>query len=582
MEIFSPIYRGGLKDQIELIKRFQDALGEMHDYYVWSQDLRAHRQEVPAEARYGMDKLLAHLGRQRASRYRDFVSLWDETKANGLFTGIKQLTDIRPNSEIIHELLNRDRKIAVISDIHGNFDALRAVIRDAEKSRLEVVLNAGDAVGFGIYPSEVVQALRSPMFLSVLGNVDLEILDALRIGKSPDGDAAKSLAIKELSPSDVAYLQSLPKELRFEIGGTRVLLTHGSPDSIEEHIYPDSTEERLKQIAAKTEADVIVTGHTHLQMNRSVDGVTFVNPGSVGRPVSGEPKAEYAVLTFSPVRVEFRQVSYDIEALAEEMRKKALPESQVQVILRAAHLDTIEKQEKTLARKALWKRRSTLRAVRTAAKTYLPDESHAEEDRKLALMIFNRTRRIHSLGPRERYWLECAAILHDIGRSRGEKGHHKHSLGLILNDPALPFTQRERYIIGSIARYHRKALPNTKHFNLTPLSRAGRQKVVVLSSILRVADALDYSHRSVVKKANLKSLPDEMVLECVSSGQHYLEDQSFKKSKDLFERVFKKNLTIVWKTQQVADRPGLPDSSAASELPPIAEKENPTTRPGEG
>jgi putative phosphoesterase len=577
MEIFSAIYKGGLKDQIELMKQFQDVLGEMHDYYVWSQDLKAQRQQIPADARYGLNRLVLHLGKQRVSRYRDFVSLWDETKAQGVFAGIRELTDTGPNGEIIRQLLNSERKVALISDIHGNLDALKAVVKDAEKSGLEVFLNVGDAVGFGIYPSQVVQALRSPAFLSVLGNVDLEILEALRLGKPSDGDNAEKFSIKELSPSDVAYLQSLPRELRFEIAGTRVLLTHGSPDSIDEHIYPDSSEERLKEIAAKAEADVVVTGHTHLQMNRSVDGVTFINPGSVGRPVSGEPKAEYAVLSFSPLRVEFRKVAYDIEALADEMRKKALPESHVQVLLRAVNLNTVEKQEKSLARKALWKRRSTIRKVRDIAKNYFPDESHADQDRKLALMMFSRTKRMQSLGPKERYWLECAAILHDIGRSRGDKRHHRHSLGLILNDPALPFTQRERYIIGSIARYHRKALPNRKHFNLRPLSRTEREKVAVLSSILRVADALDYSHRSVVKKVNLKSLADRMALECFFSGQHYLEDQSVKKRKDLFEKVFKKNLAIVWKTQQITDNVTPPDASATSKTPLIADNSNPMT-----
>lgn len=552
MEIFSMLYRGGLKDEIALIKQFQDVLGEMHDYFVWSQDLRSGKDEVPADARYGVNKLLAHLGKERAARYKDFVSLWDAAKAKGLFTGIRDLIDVKPNSEIIRELLNRERRAALISDIHGNFDALKAVVKDAEKSGLEVFLNAGDAVGFGIHPSEVVQALRSPMFLSVLGNVDLEILDALRLGNHPEGDAAKDLTIKELTPSDVAYLQSLPKELRFEIAGTRVLITHGSPESVEEHIYPDSPDERLKEIAAKAEADVIVTGHTHLQMDRSFDGVTFVNPGSVGRPVNGDPEAEYAVLSFSPLRVEFRKVSYDVETVAEEMRKKALPESYVQVLLRAVPLEVIEKNDRGLARKAVWKHRPTVAKVREIARKYLPDESHAEQDRKLALMLFNKTKRMHSLGVKERYWLECAAILHDIGRSRGDKRHHKVSLSLILNDTAFPFTQRERYIIGSIARYHMKALPDSKHFNLTPLNGADRKTVAVLSSILRLADALDYSHRSVVKKVNVKSSRDEMTLECIFSGQHYLEDQAVKKRKDLFSRVFKKNLVIVWKTQQIA------------------------------
>jgi exopolyphosphatase/pppGpp-phosphohydrolase len=284
-------------------------------------------------------------------------------------------------------------------------------------------------------------------------------------------------------------------------------------------------------------------------MNRNVDGVAFVNPGSVGRPVDGDPRAEYAVLVFNPLTVEFKRVNYDVGALADEMRKKAQPESHVQAILHGVHLDTVKKQEEALTKRQLWKSRSTVKKVREVARNFLSDESHAEQDRRLALIIFDRTKQLHSLGAEERYWLECAAILHDIGLPRRRKGHHKLSLRFILNDPALPFTQKERYIIGSIARYHRKASPDSKHFNLKPLSETETAKVAVLSSILRVADALDYSHRSIVKKVKVRSLPNRMVLECLASGRHYLEDQSVRKKKSLFEQVFKSDLAIVWKSQ---------------------------------
>jgi diadenosine tetraphosphatase ApaH/serine/threonine PP2A family protein phosphatase len=346
--------------------------------------------------------------------------------------------------------------------------------------------------------------------------------------------------------------------LRLEICGRNVLVTHGTPESVEEHIYPDSAEERLREIAAKASADVIITGHSHMQMKRVVDGVTFVNPGSVGRPVDGDPKAEYAVLSFNPLTVEFRRVSYDVESVADEMRKKGLPESHAQVLLRGVPLNIIKKQEEGLVKKQLWKSRSTISKVRAVAKNFLSDESHGEQDRTLALMIFDKTKQLHSMGKEERYWLECAAILHDIGLSRSGKGHHKSSLRLILNDPDLPFTQRERYIIGSIARYHRKALPNRNHFNLTLLNQTEREKVTILSSILRVSDALDYSHKSVVKRVNVKSLPNHIVLECLFNGDHDLEDQSVRKKKDLFEKVFKSDLTIVWKPQQATRTRRLP------------------------
>jgi putative phosphoesterase len=547
MEIFSPLYKRGLTDQISLMKRFQDLLGEMHDCVVWIQEFNAETESMPIDARYGVGKVLAHLSETRKSRYMNFVSLWNDAISIGQFDTIRQLTNPRPSSSIMREMLNLDNvKVALIADIHGNLDALKAVLADANRLGLTIFLNAGDDVGFGIYPSQVIQVVRSARFLSAVGNVDLETLEALRNPKSID---ALDFAIKELSPSDIAYLESLPMELRLEIADKRVLVTHGTPDSVDEHIYPDSPEERLKEIAAKASADVIITGHSHTQMKRVVDGVTFINPGSVGRPVDGDPKAGYAVLSFNPLTVEFRRVSYDVEAVADEMRRKGSPENHVQVLLQGVPLKIIRKQEEALEKKQLWKHKSTIDKVRAEARTFTSDESHAEQDRKLALRIFDQTKQLHSLERKERYWLECAAILHDIGLSRGAKGHHKSTLRLILNDPQLPFTYHERYIIGSIARYHRKALPNKKHFNLKPVNQTEREKITLLSSILRVADALDYSHKSVVRTVNVKSFPNHIVLECVAAGEHNLEEKSVMKKKDLFENVFKSELSLVWRSQ---------------------------------
>jgi predicted phosphodiesterase len=355
---------------------------------------------------------------------------------------------------------------------------------------------------------------------------------------------------RELAPSDLAYLQSLPRELRLEICGKKILLTHGTPDSVNEHIYPNTPSKRLKEIASKANADVIITGHSYIQMNRKVGGVTFVNPGSVGRPADGDCRAEYAILRFNPFSLEFRRVNYDVEAAANGIRKRGLPESIAQVLLRGVPLDTVKELDDTLEKKQLWRSRSTISKVRRIARRFIPYDSHAEQSRKLALMLFDKTIRLHHMGRKERYWLECAAVLHDIGLSRSKRGYNKSSLRLILNDLELPFTFRERYLIGSIARYHRKAMPDANHFNLAPLSRAERQKVVVLSSILRVAEALDFSRECIVRKIAVRVLPNQMVLECEAKGDPHAEDQALKKMKDLLEKTFRRDLTVVWKTQQ--------------------------------
>jgi exopolyphosphatase/guanosine-5'-triphosphate,3'-diphosphate pyrophosphatase len=199
-----------------------------------------------------------------------------------------------------------------------------------------------------------------------------------------------------------------------------------------------------------------------------------------------------------------------------------------------------------------------MRRVKEVATNFLSDQLHAEQDRKLALTIFDQTKELHSLVAEERYWLECATILHDVGMSKGRKGHQKQSLKIILNNPDLPFTQKERYIIGSIARYHRKALPDDSHYNLTSLTKVERKKVTVLSSILRLADALDYSHGSVVRKVNVRAFPHHIILECSISGRNDSEYQAVRKEKELFQSVFQRDLLVVCKPQDVVGERHLP------------------------
>jgi exopolyphosphatase/pppGpp-phosphohydrolase len=190
-----------------------------------------------------------------------------------------------------------------------------------------------------------------------------------------------------------------------------------------------------------------------------------------------------------------------------------------------------------------------IEASEKIAQKYWPDTEHYMQVTRLALEFFDDLVKLHQLGVRERCWLECAAILHDVGLSKSRSCHHKKSAKLILNDTQLPFTSQERRIIASIARYHRKGLPKQSHYNLATLDRATVHKVKLLASLLRVADGLDYTHQSNVKKLSVKVGIKEITIECVSKTKSMLEEQAFNKKKDLFERVFAKKLVLIWKLQ---------------------------------
>ena len=178
--------------------------------------------------------------------------------------------------------------------------------------------------------------------------------------------------------------------------------------------------------------------------------------------------------SFNPFNVELIRLDYDVKAAADALRKKALPESFAQMLLRGVPLDQYNKEDAPKEKTWLKNCKETADACsEDLRKRYWRDTEHYHAGYPLALEFFDGLISVHQLGEREkRCWLECAAILHDVGLSKGRGGHHKESAKLILNDTLLPFTSQERRIVASIARYHRKGLPKPKHYNLATLDRA--------------------------------------------------------------------------------------------------------------
>lgn len=130
----------------------------------------------------------------------------------------------------------------------------------------------------------------------------------------------------------MAWLRGLPREIRLEVEGMSVLLCHGSPRDTTEYLFENRSDGYLRQFTAggKTDAqaDAIVFGHTHVPFQREVDGVSFVNTGSVGRPKDGDPRAGYRVLTLDGGEVTSEQVrvEYDVELACSTLVGAELPE----------------------------------------------------------------------------------------------------------------------------------------------------------------------------------------------------------------------------------------------------------------
>jgi CHAD domain-containing protein len=188
-----------------------------------------------------------------------------------------------------------------------------------------------------------------------------------------------------------------------------------------------------------------------------------------------------------------------------------------------------------------------LESSRKVAQKYRQDTKHSEQVSSNALKIFDGLSDLHHLENPERCWLECAAILHDIGLSVDTGDHNKNSLKLILDDTQLPFSSLERQIIGSIARYHRKGFPKEKHYNLAGLSKEIKFKISILSGILRVADGLDYTHQSLVEAIDVIVNSEKIGFECVVHSDPSAEEQMANSKKDLLEMVFGRKLVLTWR-----------------------------------
>lgn len=561
METFSPLYPNKLTEEIETMKNFQDVLGEMHDCDVWSEQIPKFMTKTKNESSIKTEdkpnkelerslfKFLKYVKKQRKNRYAHFVNLWENSKKEGFFEKLREKTnsDFHELEDKIKELqTNPEAEIAVLADIHANLYALQAVIEDAEKRGVNFFLNAGDIVGFGPFPNESIELLHSKKVISVIGNFDIEVLNNSEKGKGENKIAVK-FARKQVTGSCSAYLSSLPRQFKFEIAGKKILLTHGSPESIDEHLYHDTSAERLKGIVDDSKADIIITGHSHEQYVRELDGVFFLNPGSVGRPSDENPQAAYAVVRFNPFSVELVRVKYDVSAAAEALRKKGLPESFSQMLLRGVAIDRIieeDRQRKEIMARNCQEVRKNCEKI---SKQYWSDTEHYGQVRKLALRLFDELQNLHKLGNIERCWLECASILHDIGISKTVKAHDKKSMELILNDTRLLLPSTEKRIIASVARYHRKGLPKKKHYNLNSLGRKTIQKIILLSGILRVADSLDYTHNGIVKDLDVRIGPQKIIIECVTASDPTMEQQSFVRKKNLIEKVLKREMVLAWK-----------------------------------
>lgn len=228
-------------------------------------------------------------------------------------------------------------QITVFGDIHGNLPALEAVLADIDQRGLTELFCLGDLVGYGVWPNEVVAAIRKRNIPTIVGNYDKGVgHDSDDCGCAYRTAEAKALGERSIAWSNEhttveskAYLRQLADSISLQLGDLQVLLVHGSPRRVNEYLYEDRPEASLERLLDMAGADVLVCGHTHLPYHRVLkSGRHVVNAGSVGKPKDDDPRACYVILSAvgQSLTVEFMRVPYDVEKAARAIEATAMPD----------------------------------------------------------------------------------------------------------------------------------------------------------------------------------------------------------------------------------------------------------------
>ena len=236
-------------------------------------------------------------------------------------------------------------RYALISDIHANLQALDAVLADIDKrGEVGAIYHLGDLVGYSAFPNEVVDRLRERAIAGIAGNYDSTVgSDYKHCGCKAENPKQEELAHlsyeftkKAVTPATKTFLATLPFSIDLKpqgghVKGPRLVLVHGTPTLNTLYWTADRSDEFCMTMAKNVglaAGDMIAFGHTHKPWHREVEGIHFVNTGSVGRPKDGDPRAGYVLvdLGHEAPRVEFVRVAYDVEGAVAGIRAAGLPD----------------------------------------------------------------------------------------------------------------------------------------------------------------------------------------------------------------------------------------------------------------
>ena len=227
----------------------------------------------------------------------------------------------------------------ILSDIHGNLPALRAVAEAIPQA--DRVIVAGDLCEEGPTPAQVLDMLRELGWTLIAGNTDQDLV-SVPAGMKDRKARLITWARGQLGAERLRFLESLPFSTTIEADGHEVaLVVHANPLNMEDQLYPTMTEEELKPYLKKVRPNLLAFGHLHIPYVRPVAGKVLVDVSSVGHPKDKDRRAAHTVITWEGERRSIEQVRipYDVEETVHMMRSSGMPapEKGVAALLKASY-----------------------------------------------------------------------------------------------------------------------------------------------------------------------------------------------------------------------------------------------------
>lgn len=230
-------------------------------------------------------------------------------------------------------------RILVVSDIHANWPALSAI-----NETYDLCLCLGDLVDYGPNPAECVRWAMKHANYSIRGNHDHGVAQSVPVfgdrGYRYLTRVSRPMVWSSLNNEERTFLLRLPLTERCVIDGKRFLLVHGTPrDPLDEYLMkdPETWERRVKD----SDADIVCVGHSHVQFNLTAANTVILNPGSVGQPRDGDPRAAYAIIENN--KIELKRVEYPVEETVSQVEASSLPDLAKHMIAHACGTESYQR-----------------------------------------------------------------------------------------------------------------------------------------------------------------------------------------------------------------------------------------------